>query len=412
MLKKNILWVNHFLPYPPRGGVLIRTNTLLSEVAKDHNVTLICLIQPRLVAPYFDSVDDGIAQIKQWCKEQNIKVHAFQMPSEKSPASRYLTAFKALFSLKPYSVKWLTSSKMRQYLSEQLQSDTFDAVHIDTMGLLDNVDEELLSVSAIVNHHNAEHIMMARRASKEKNLLKRLYYGLESKKIEAYDKRKFQFFKNHIACSEPDVKKIKELGKDLSVSLVPNGVTIKANVGRSPVIGNFLFVGGLDWYPNTDAIIFLLEDIAPKISEKGYKIQIDIVGKNPNDKILELASEFEFIKLHGYVEDIDAMYANAQAFLCPLRDGGGTKLKVLDAMMHGLPVIGTDIAFEGIDVTNGKQGFVCNHSNEIASLVLKMARCTDTHEYEDVGQSARELVQQRYNATAIAHNYSQRLNQL
>lgn len=412
MLKKNILWINHFLPYPPRGGVLIRTNTLLKEVAKDHNVTLICLIQPRLVAPYFDSVDDGVVQIKQWCKEHNIMVHTFQMPAEKSKTSRYLTAFKALFSFKPYSVKWLTSSKMRQYLSEQLQSDFFDAVHIDTMGLLDNVDEKLLSASVIVNHHNAEHIMMARRASKEKNLLKRLYYGLESKKIEAYDKRKLQFFKNHIACSEPDAKKIKQLGKDLSVSLVPNGVTIKTDVTRSPVAGNFLFVGGLDWYPNTDAIIFLLEDIAPKLSNKEHKIQIDIVGKNPNNRIIELVSKFEFIKLHGYVDDIAAMYANAQAFLCPLRDGGGTKLKVLDAMMHGLPVIGTDIAFEGIDVENGKQGFVCNQSHEITSLVLEMAGCVDNREYENVGQSARELVQKKYNATAIAHNYSQRLNQL
>ena len=373
---------------------------------------MVCLIQPRLVAPYFDSVEEGIVQISQWCKEHGITLYAFRMPSEKSTASRYYTALAALFSSKPYSVKWLTSPEIQRFLSEKLQNESFDAVHIDTMGLLDNIDETLLPSSVIVNHHNAEHIMMARRASKEPNPLKRLYYALEAKKIKAYDENKIRCYKHHIACSSPDAEEIKRLGNGVSATVVPNGVTIKNGIERHPKIGRFLFVGGLDWYPNTDAIIFLLEHLAPKLSNKKDIIQIDIVGKNPNDRIIELANKFEFVKLHGYVDDIDAMYADAQAFLCPLRDGGGTKLKVLDAMMHGLPVIGTDIAFEGIAVVDRKNGFVCNSICEITSQILEMVSSNDNVDCENVGKSARELVKENYDATKIARKYSRTLGQL
>lgn len=373
---------------------------------------MVCLIQPRLVAPYFDSIEEGVAQISQWCSEQGITLHSFRMPSEKSTASRYFTALAALFSSKPYSVKWLSSSHMRGFLKRKLENQPFDAVHIDTMGLLDNVDGRLLPTSVIVNHHNAEHIMMARRAAKETNLLKRAYFSLEAKKIKAYDKKKIEKLKYHIACSESDAQEIENLGKDVTAEVVPNGVTIKSKIKRSPIVGRFLFVGGLDWYPNTDAIIFLLEEIAPKLSGKSNKLQIDIVGKNPSNKIIQLAERFEFVRLHGYVDDIDAMYANAQAFLCPLRDGGGTKLKVLDAMMHGLPVIGTDIAFEGIAVVDRKDGFVCNSINEITSLMQELVTCDDNHKYEKVGENARLLVKRSYDATDIAKNYSQKLGQL
>lgn len=410
-MKKNVLWINHFLPYPPRGGLIIRTNALIKEVGKHHNVTLVSLIQPRLVAPYFDSVEHGIEQIREWCEAHNIKLHAFHMPSERNEASRYITAFKSLFSSKPYSVNWLACKEMSAFLSNELDISQFDVVHVDTMGLLDNLEGIQLPDSVIINHHNAEHVMMTRRAQKETNPLKRTYYALEAKKILSYDARKARKFKQHIACSTPDALEIEKLSLGVRANVVPNGITVKPEVARHPVQGSFLFVGGLDWYPNTDAIIFLLKQVAPVIAEKSINIQIDIVGKNPNDEIVAAAEQFEFVALHGYVDDIDAMYANAQAFICPLRDGGGTKLKVLDAMMHGLPVIGTDIAFEGIDVQDSKTGYVCNDAESITAMLLGMAGVEDVYQFELVGQAGRQLVLESYNATTIAQSYSDQISQ-
>lgn len=410
-MKKNVLWVNHFLPYPPRGGLIIRTNALIKEVAKHHDVTLVSLIQPRLVAPYFDSVEQGIEKIHEWCAAHDIKLHSFHMPSERGAGSRYITAFKSLFSRKPYSVNWLACREMNEFLSTELDVSQFDVVHVDTMGLLENLEGVQLPQKAIINHHNAEHIMMARRAQKETNPLKRIYYALEARKILSYDSRKARSFKQHIACSKPDALEIEKLGHGVHTNVVPNGITVKQEVVRHPVQGRFLFVGGLDWYPNTDAIIFMLEHVAPAIAEKNVKIQIDIVGKNPNEEIVAAAERFEFVSLHGYVDDIDAMYANAQAFLCPLRDGGGTKLKVLDAMMHGLPVIGTDIAFEGIEIQEGRTGYVRNTAEDITALILNMAEASDVKQFESTGQSARRLVMESYNAITIAQSYSDQISQ-
>jgi len=409
-VKKNVLWVNHFLPYPPRGGLIIRTNSLLKEVSKHHNVTLVSLVQPRLVAPYFDTVSEGVEQIRQWCEANNIKLHAFHMSSEKSKISRYYTAIRSLFSSKPYSVNWLVSPEMNEFLSTKLDTTQFDVVHIDTMGMLVNLEGLNLPDSVIINHHNAEHIMMARRAKKETNLLKSIYYTLEARKIFSYDSQKAQKFKSHIACSKPDAEEIEKLGSGVSATVVPNGVTVKPEVFRNPIQGQFLFVGGLDWYPNTDAIIFLLREIAPLLKDKADKIQIDIVGKNPNEAIVAAAEQFEFVTLHGYVDDIDTMYANAQAFICPLRDGGGTKLKVLDAMMHGLPVIGTDIAFEGIDTRDGETGYICNDAQSIVNLLVAMAD-SSSEQFESVGQAGRQLVVSNYNATSIAQSYSNQISQ-
>lgn len=409
-MKKQVLWINHFLPFPPRGGLLIRTNSLITEVAKAHNVTLLCVVQPRLIAPYFDSVEKGIARIKQECRERGITLELFSLPAEKSGYSRYVTAFKSVFSSEPYSVKWLKSEKFSKKVNSELRSNKYDFVHIDTMGLLGNIDTTLLPSNTVVNHHNAEHTMMARRSVKEQNLLKRINYALEAKKIERYDATKMHHLKHHITCSVDDATAIAQLESNISTSVVPNGVTVKKDVQRTPKNGRFLFVGGLDWYPNTDAIIFLLREVAPLLSAYSDKIQIDIVGKNPNSEITSLVEKFEFISLHGYVEDIEAMYANAQAFICPLRDGGGTKLKVLDAMMHGLPVIGTEIAFEGIDITDQKEGFICEKPSLIAKTLIDMATATNTSEYESVGDRARTLVSEKYDAVAIAQAYSQRIS--
>ena len=407
--RKRVLWINHFVPYPAKGGLLIRTHGLLSTVVQEHDITLLCVVQPRLIKPYFKDLESGLKEAKTFYQSQGVNIEFFEMPSEKSRFSRLLVAFTSLFSRKPYSVRWLHSPKLATRL-QALGSESFDYVHVDTMGLMAMVPEVKHGTKVTVNHHNAEHVMMARRASKESNWLKRLYYQLESKKIAQFDSHYMQVVKSHIVCSQEDEHSLKQLEPSLAIEVVPNGVSYLPAPKRQPTVGRLLFVGGLDWYPNTDAILFLLDEVCPRLNSLNAKLHIDIVGKNPSTEIIDKANDFNFVELHGYVDDIELMYANAQAFLCPLRDGGGTKLKVLDAMNHGLPVIGTEIAFEGIAVEDGVSGFITETAEQICSVI---ASIMDNEDFsERVGSKARTLVKNRYDSNVISKKYAQSITQV
>ncbi|MCW8107279.1 glycosyltransferase family 4 protein [Alteromonas ponticola] len=401
--KKRVLWINHFVPYPPKGGLLIRTYGLLEKVLVDHDVTLMCLVQPRLLTPYFESVEQGLAEAKRFFESKGAQIHFFTMDNEKTKWHRLTTAGLSLASSKPYSVNWLHSRELANALN-QVDYENFDYIHVDTMGLLGDFGTALPADKTVINHHNAEHIMMQRRAEKETHWAKKHYYAIEAKKIAQFDAQMMRHYRHHIVCSPEDKEALNHLQPGMNVEVVPNGVAYKEKVTRTPQQGKLLFIGGLDWYPNHDAITFLLEAICPLIRQHNIAVHIDIIGKNPAASVSNLASQYEFVTIHGYVDDIDIFYQNAQAFLCPLRDGGGTKLKVLDAMNYGLPVIGSDIAFEGISVTHMESGFVVNSTEAIFAAICDLV--DGNVDAESVGQKGRQLIAQKYDAKTISQNYS------
>ncbi len=401
--KKRVLWINHFVPYPPKGGLLIRTHGLLNKVLDDHDVTLMCLVQPRLLTPYFDSVEEGLGEAKKFFESKGARIQFFTMDNEKNQWDRVKTAALSLTSTKPYSVNWLHSQTFSKALAG-LNFNDFDFIHVDTMGLLGDIGTVLPAHKTVINHHNAEHVMMERRADKETQWAKKRYFALEAKKIAQFDAQMMRHYRNHIVCSPEDKASLNQLATGLTIDVVPNGVAYKQNVERTPQAGKLLFIGGLDWYPNHDAITYLLEAICPLIQAEKLAIQIDIIGKNPATSIVNLAKRFDFVTIHGYVDDIDSFYRNAQAFLCPLRDGGGTKLKVLDAMNYGLPVVGSDIAFEGITVKHNESGLVVNSTQEIFDIICRLLKMST--EAEKIGQSGRSLIAEKYDSTLISENYS------
>jgi len=403
MKRKKVLWVNHFMPYPPRGGLLIRTNGLLDTVIEEHDVTLLFIVQPRLVTPFFSSYDEGLKKGLSYFSEKGAEPLSFPLDSEKTHLRKLWTLLYSLFTIKPYSVNWLKTKELESYI-QRLNLEQYDCIHVDTMALMELFTGIKTTTPIIVNHHNAEHTMMYRRASKENNILKKCYMWLEAKKIECYDSKVVGKVTTNLVCSPEDASSLKKMDRSAATKLVPNGVTYKASVQRTPTLNKLLFIGGLDWYPNEDAINYLLDSVMPHLCERNIAIQLDIVGKNPSDEIIRKVGKFDNVTLHGYVEDIEVLYSNALAFICPLRDGGGTKLKVLDAMMHGLPVIGSDIAFEGINIEHGVSGLVSNSVDDILQNIELLQKYPK--KVNEIGLAARAEISRNYNAKSISKGYS------
>lgn len=405
-----ILWISHLVPYPPKGGVLMRSYNLIREIAKHHDVDLFALNQPRLLRNYFPDAATGLAAAREHFSTFIRRFAVAELPSESHQWSRHLRALTSLLRSTPYSINWLESAEAAAQIHQWMQDGDYDVVHYDTISLAVYHRSDLTRATSM-DHHNIESHMMLRRSTQEKNLLKRWYFGQEARRLLAFEKRVLRRFSTHITCSRDDCERLLEIDPTLDASVVPNGIAMQsAPAARNPTQPpQLLFIGGLDWYPNQDAVHYIIDSLWDKIKAAIPGVQMHIVGKNPSPKIRETAARDPQFKVHGFVDDISSFYANALAYLCPIRDGGGTKLKVLDALAHRLPVVAHPLACEGIEAVDGEHVLLAQTPDEFVAQILKL---TDPALNEAMGIKDEELIAQKYDFAAIGLQFSDTLQRL
>lgn len=400
--KLKILWISHLIPYPPKAGVLMRSNYLATELAREHQVDLLALNQQQLMQAYFPSVSDGIAAAEQALGKSFRKLEFFDLTEGQTPAEKRSLALRSLFSELPYSVAWLRNQALAQAIEEKVRSEHYDLVHFDTVGLA-QYRHATLGVPAVLDHHNVESHMMLRRAEKEANPLKKAYYYQEGLRLKHYEMKVLPLFQGHITCSQLDSERLSDLHADLSIKAIPNSVQIDRDFepanDQQAGSNRLLFLGGLDWYPNRDAVLHFCREIWPRIVAQRPDTEFHIVGKNPDADIRRFAASAPRIHVHGFVDDIRSIYQHSDVFVCPIRDGGGTKLKVLDAMAHYMPLVGYPEACEGIDIRYGETALVANTAENFANCVLELL--ADPQKARAIGQAARKLVEEKYEAARV-----------
>lgn len=405
-----ILWISHLVPYPPKGGVLMRSYHLVNELARYHDVDVVALNQQRLLRGYFPDVATGLEAARRHLGTFLRRFAVEEIPSETRRWGRYARALTSLFRSTPYSINWLESAAMRRQIDRWLADGDYDAVHFDTISLA-VYDRPDLRCPTVMDHHNIESHMMERRADKETQPLKRWYYRQEARRLLAFEKRMLRRFSAHIVCSEDDRQRLLDIDPTLRVQVVPNGIAVRPEPQpRHPVQPpRLLFIGGLDWYPNRDAVHFIIDELWEPIKAALPGIEMHIVGKNPSAKIQETAARDPQFRVHGFVDDISGFYADATAYLCPIRDGGGTKLKVLDALAHNLPIVAHPLACEGIEATEGEQVFLAETP---ADFVEKILRLTDPALNRAMGDKGGALIREKYNFQSIGRELSQLFERL
>lgn len=399
--KPKILWISHFLPYPPRGGALIRSYHLLSELSKSHAIDLISFGQKRLVTDYYPNFDDGIGEIQSRLSAiVNVK-KVFPTPHEERFWSKELTALRSMLSMTPYTIRYLQSQEVGTYIKREIDIGDYDLLHFDTISLASYLPEAL-QVPALLNHHNVESHMMFRRMMNEGNLIRKAYYYQEAMKLRAYEQKCLPKFSAHIVCSEDDKSRLLSIDGSLCVDVIPNGISIdniltSERETTSPY--KLIFIGGLDWYPNRDAVLHFLGKIWPLLKRKRADIEFHIVGKNPPTEITEISRLDSKVIVHGFVRDVSQIYRSAAVYICPIRDGGGTKLKVLDALAHGVPLVGYAAACEGIDIRSGQHALIAGSPSEFAEQVDHLL--SHPVDAERIAKNGRRLIRDKYNVISI-----------
>lgn len=396
-----ILWLSHLIPYPPKSGVLMRSYHLVHELAKHHDVDLFAFNQSRQLKSHFPDTEIGLTTIRDHFRTFIDRFHIEPIPSESRSLGRQMLALGSLFRPDTYTINWLKSRPAREALAGWLREKNYDLIHFDTISLAPYLPLDIRCPVAM-DHHNIESHMMLRRASHETHALKKWYFFQEGDRLVKYERKNLPRFDAHIVCSVEDQQRLLELDRSLTVKVVPNGILVKPerprrNPQHKPP--KLLFIGGLDWYPNADAVHFFLDDIWPLIVRELPLAEIDIIGKNPTEKIRAYAGKDSRVHIHGFVDNITHYYEQAAVYVCPIRDGGGTKLKVLDALVHRVPLVGFPAACEGLALEDDVHVKIASTPAVFAEKTLSLIRSPGKS--QELGDAGYDVVKNEFDVRLI-----------
>jgi glycosyltransferase involved in cell wall biosynthesis len=408
----NVLWLSHLVPYPPKAGVLLRSYHLVRETALRNQLDLVAFTQRNLLAPIYEDVDAGLDEARAALGEYCRSVEFVPLPSDAHARGREWMALRSLVAGRAYNEIWATSTSYRRRVEEALERHRYDAVHFDTISLMQYADLVPAGVATVLDHHNIESHMLVRRAENEENPLKRRYFMLEAKRVQQLEREWCPRVDLNIVCSDVDGERLEEIAPGSTVRTVPNGVDVDffnapAGGERAPRI---IFVGTLDWYPNTAAVRYIAHEIWPRLRERLPDVECDIIGGSPPQDLVELAGRDDRFHVHGFVDDIHPWMEQALAYLCPIRDGGGTKLKILDALAMSKAIVAHPIACEGIDVTPGLDVVFAESVDEYVEAVVRLRE--DAPLRAGLERNARRLAVDRYAFSSIGDSFQEMLTGL
>lgn len=407
-----VLWLSHLIPYPPKGGVLQRTFNMIREVSRYHDVTLVAFNQSGFLASSLPGVDAPLDLAKQGLVQSVRSIHVLDIPENTKLGGRYSTAIRALLGGRAYNMEWLKSEDARLQILNLLSIEAFDVVHVDTVSLC--VYAELFKgLPVVLNHHNFESAMLDSRSRTEKNPIKSLYYKFEAARLLNSEIHYCQRSQLNLTCSEDDAEAMRTaIGGGRFIS-VPNGVDISyfypsesVKVSQKSIV----IVGGLSWYPNREAVEYFMREIWPVIKSRIPGVRVDIIGRGPTTEMLKLAATDESFHVHGFVDDVREYLWRAQFYLCPIRTGGGTKLKILDALASGCCIIADPFACKGIDVVDGEDVVFAESPLDYVDAIQALL---DRPENElRMREAGPQLIRDRYSYTSIGKQYSDELEAL
>jgi glycosyltransferase involved in cell wall biosynthesis len=395
-----ILWVSHIIPYPPKSGVHLRSYNLLRGVSASHDVDLLAFIQEPWLDIFYPSRQEGLEECALELRKLCRFVRFLPIDSLKRFGGKQRTAVEGLFCSTSYTIRWLQSALAHTAFAEAAEASTYSLVHFDTIGLAP-FRRHFPETPASLGHHNIESHMLSRRGENERSFIKRMYFLLEGWRVRRYESRMARDFDVHITCSELDCARLRAVAPSVHAIAVPNGVdTEYFRPEHSHSTGpSLIFVGSLNWYPNVDAALFLLREVWPMAKARHPDLRLDIVGSAPPHQVLTLAAELKDVRVHGFVDDVRPLMNAATLYVCPIRDGGGTKLKLLDAFAMEKCVIAHPVACEGIDVTPGVNVQLAQSAEAFADAIDRFV--DDPSARLAMGRAARRLVIEQYAFSVI-----------
>jgi glycosyltransferase involved in cell wall biosynthesis len=394
-----VLWVKAGKLLPVDTGGKIRSYNLLRFLAKDHEVTLLSYYGGRRDPSYETLL------VKEIPGSQTIYTAA----PDANELQRGVDYLYRLPRLAPYAVSKFTHPAVQAAVAGWLSSGRCDVAVCDFLSASLNFPARLLT-PCVLFQHNVESSLWQRMAAMESNPVKKLSFAIESAKMTRYERAALGRFHHVIAVSEHDRQQMLKMNRACQITVVPTGVdTHKFKVAPASSIRppRVVFTGSMDWEPNVDAVDYFCSQIWPAIRKEFPDAIFQIVGRNPFPKVQRLASES--VQVTGTVPSVAEYLERASVVVVPLRIGGGTRLKIFEAMAMGKALVSTSIGAEGLEVESGRDLLLADDATCFADAVLLLLR--DAAIRRRLEQAAVQLAAQ-YDWSRVVKQFAEVLSKL
>lgn len=386
-------------PLPLTSGEKIRCFHILQELAKHHEVSLISLVHRESELQY-------VEELKRFCQ--------FVYPI-RFKFSKKLSAIRILFSVWPWEAIAFYKEEMKLKIRDLVSSQKYDIVWVNFLSMANYIDPKIALKSVFVlDQHNADELVWQNYSRSSNNVFMKIFAALNLQKLKIFQREMLNYFGALVCVSEKDASFMKDhVPAHVQTWVVPNGVDpdyfrpIDSDHQRNNII---MLCASMDVFMNVDAAYRFAKEVFPTIKDKIPDCVFWIVGRDPTKVIRGLAKE-GYIEVTGSVEDVRPYYQKARVIIAPYRLGGGTKLKILEAMAMNLPIVSTSVGCQGIDIAGKAQIIIRDNMKEFAEAVVNLLRA-EAKDGNRCVEDARRLVEERYGWSSIVEKVEPHLANL
>jgi sugar transferase (PEP-CTERM/EpsH1 system associated) len=383
------------LMWPLHSGAKIRMFHVIKHLSRQFDITLLSLAE--------DSDARALGPIAEWCEDVRIVPGGLR---------RNRAVLRSALSLSPYQVVKFWTPQFQEELDTMLDQERFHVIWVNSISMMVYLRPCLTASSVVALDEYSANELEWMRYAKEGPILRRLFAIWNLLKGQRFQRRVLQYVDVFVSVSEEEADFMQQrVPASAKVWIVPNGVDgtyfQSKSLGMKP--GNvILFCGSMDITMNVDAVCYFASAIFPAIRRVVSDAEFWIVGRKPSKKVHQLAT-FDGVWATGTVEDVRPFYERAKVSVAPFRFGAGTKLKVLESMAMGVPIVSTSTGCQGIKVQSGKEVWVADDARAFAKAVTQLL--LDEQSGLEMCEAARRLIEERYDWGSILENVGDRLIQ-
>lgn len=391
-----ILFISYDFPYPPTGGSISRDYNLIKQLSKHHELYWINrTIRGEIKQEYQD-------EMKKYFKEINIVSWDYKHNA--------LGMLSSLFTNVPYIIKRFKSEEMKATVTETIERNKFDLILCDHIYLSQYIPEKIIGKIPVIPNNEDCGFTYYKRMAESPGFVRSSYGALQWKKLLNYEIEVLKKYKVYITTSEKEKELISEYYNEAEICVIENGVDNEFfhERERKDNNPNIVFTAWFKYYPNVSAAVNFAKNVFPLIKKEIPEIKFYLVGKEPPEKVKQLAN-IPGIIVTGYVDDVRDYLSNADAAVIPLEIGGGTRLKILEALSMKIPVVSTKLGAEGLSVENGKNILISQSDSDFAEKVIMLIRNKDLA--KKLANNGKLLTQKKYDWTQIGEKLNVFLNE-
>lgn len=391
-MKKKILFISNRGLLPINDGHSRRSYNLLRELCKNNLITILFLYEKneQIDVKYLD-----------FYKKIGLNFEYVKSPSKKITFGSILLLIRSIFSRLPYAVWRQYSPEFESKIRKYVNDCDYDIIHFDNIPIMHStldIDHNFISVT----DHDVSYEKVKRISENCKFYPLKIFLYFEYIKLKSFEIKIFKKANLSIVVSEHDKDIFRIKCSDSEIYVAENGVDFSSFYfsGLEKINGRLVWLGGFQHIANKQSILFFLNHIYPLIKKNYPTVSIDIIGGGVTDDLYLYSRRDLTIKFHGFVIDPAPIIEMAEVFVAPIISGGGTKLKVLEAMSMKKAIVSTSVGCEGIDAVNKMHFLVADDPKEFSDCVVDLLN--NKEKIYNIGENAYNYVVDRYSYKSIA----------